>query len=630
MDLYSIKNPEFLKSMSEKELESLSHEIRNFLIENISKTGGHLASNLGVVELTVALHYVFDSPRDRIFFDVGHQSYVHKILTGRADQFPTLRHYHGLSGFPQGVHPGKESFKESIHDVWEAGHSSTSLSAALGMAVARDLSHENFHVIPVIGDGALSSGMALEALNEIGSERKNMIIVFNDNKMSISRNVGGLTSGFSRLRSSKSYTKIKAGMKKNLRSNSFGSTVYTALKTFKDTVRNAVIDGGVFEEFNVDYIGPVDGHNLHDLIQVFSAAAEHEGPIVVHVITQKGRGYAPCESDREGKWHGVGPFDIATGRPLSSIPEGYAAYSQFIADQVEHLADENENIVAITPAMMTGSSLQKFFAKYPTRSFDCGIAEEHAATFAAGLAISGKRPFLAIYSSFLQRAYDQINHDICRMDLPVVIGIDHAGLVGDDGETHHGVFDIGILRPLPNMIIAQPKDASEARDLIRTAFSQKHPFAIRFPKGTVAVNQMREEEDIRIGTWTKHNDHPDNKVCILTYGDLVDTVLEKVRVNDLPVTVVNCRFFKPLDTSMIEELAESGMKLIVYESDMKAGGLASAILEYACDEQIQIHLKRFGIDDEYISQGSLNLLRKDIHIDLPSVLREALKEGPTA
>ena len=280
--------------------------------------------------------------------------------------------------------------------------------------------------------------------------------------------------------------------------------------------------------------------------------------------------------------------------------------------------------------MMTGSSLQKFFAKYPTRSFDCGIAEEHAATFAAGLAISGKRPFLAIYSSFLQRAYDQINHDICRMDLPVVIGIDHAGLVGDDGETHHGVFDIGILRPLPNMIIAQPKDASEARDLIRTAFSQKHPFAIRFPKGTVAVNQMREEEDIRIGTWTKHNDHPDNKVCILTYGDLVDTVLEKVRVNDLPVTVVNCRFFKPLDTSMIEELAESGMKLIVYESDMKAGGLASAILEYACDEQIQIHLKRFGIDDEYISQGSLNLLRKDIHIDLPSVLREALKEGPTA
>ena len=622
MDLYSIKNPEFLKSMSEKELESLSHEIRNFLIENISKTGGHLASNLGVVELTVALHYVFDSPRDRIFFDVGHQSYVHKILTGRADQFPTLRHYHGLSGF--------QKRKESIHDVWEAGHSSTSLSAALGMAVARDLSHENFHVIPVIGDGALSSGMALEALNEIGSERKNMIIVFNDNKMSISRNVGGLTSGFSRLRSSKSYTKIKAGMKKNLRSNSFGSTVYTALKTFKDTVRNAVIDGGVFEEFNVDYIGPVDGHNLHDLIQVFSAAAEHEGPIVVHVITQKGRGYAPCESDREGKWHGVGPFDIATGRPLSSIPEGYAAYSQFIADQVEHLADENENIVAITPAMMTGSSLQKFFAKYPTRSFDCGIAEEHAATFAAGLAISGKRPFLAIYSSFLQRAYDQINHDICRMDLPVVIGIDHAGLVGDDGETHHGVFDIGILRPLPNMIIAQPKDASEARDLIRTAFSQKHPFAIRFPKGTVAVNQMREEEDIRIGTWTKHNDNPDNKVCILTYGDLVDTVLEKVRVNNLPVTVVNCRFFKPLDTSMIEELAESGMKLIVYESDMKAGGLASAILEYACDEQIQIHLKRFGIDDEYISQGSLNLLRKDIHIDLPSVLREALKEGPTA
>ena len=618
MNLNDIKNPEFLKSMSEKELVSLCAEVRKFLIDNISKTGGHLASNLGVVELTIALHYVFESPKDKIIFDVGHQSYTHKILTGRAKMFPTLRHYKGLSGFQKRC--------ESEHDVWEAGHSSTSLSAALGMAIARDLNHENYQVIPVIGDGALSSGIALEALNEIGSERKNMIIVFNDNKMSISRNVGGLTSGFSRLRSSKSYTKIKAGMKKNLRTNSFGDSVYTALKTFKDTIRNAVIDGGVFEEFNVDYLGPVDGHNMHDLIQVFQAAAMHDGPIVVHVITQKGRGYEPCEKDREGKWHGVSPFDVATGKPLASIPEGFALWSGFIADEVERMAAENENIVAITPAMMYGSSLQKFFATYPTRSFDCGIAEEHAATFAAGLAISGKRPFLDIYSSFLQRAYDEINHDICRMDLPVVIGIDHAGLVGDDGETHHGVFDVGILRPLPNLIIAQPKDACEARDLLHLAFAQDHPFALRFPKGAVRTDQKREPEPIECGTWTVYNEKPDNTVYLLTYGDLVDPVIEKVQVNNLPITVVNCRFFKPLDTKMIEKIASSGKKVVVYESDMKAGGLASAILEYANDARMPLFIKRFGIGDVYISQGSQKQLRKEIHIDLSSVIEEALRE----
>lgn len=619
MNLNDIKNPEFLKSMNVNELKELSGEIRKFLIDNISKTGGHLASNLGVVELTIALHYVFSSPEDRVFFDVGHQCYTHKILTGRASQFPTLRHYKGMSGFQKRC--------ESEHDVWEAGHSSTSLSAALGMAIARDLNHENYHVIPVIGDGALSSGMALEALNEIGSERRNMIIIFNDNKMSISRNVGGLTSGFSRLRSSKSYTKIKAGVKKNLRSNSFGSSVYSALKTFKDTIRNAVIDGGVFEEFNVDYIGPVDGHNLHDLIQVLTAVKDHEGPIVVHVITTKGKGYQPCEIDREGKWHGVGPFDIASGKPLAEIPAGYDSWAGMIAHKLSEMAESNEDIVAITPAMMTGSCLQKFFAKYPERSFDCGIAEEHAATFAAGLAISGKRPFLDVYSSFLQRAYDQINHDICRMDLPVVIGIDHAGLVGDDGETHHGVFDVGILRPLPNMIISQPKDADEAENLLDAAFAQNHPFAIRFPKGLVRTDGERSFEEIEIGTWTKINDLPENKAYILTYGDLVDIVAEKVSVNELPVTVINCRFFKPLDTSMIEEIAASGRKIIVYESDMKANGLASAILEYANDEEIPIHLKRFGIPDKYIHQGSLKQLRKEIHIDLSSVIEEALKEG---
>lgn len=619
MNLNGIKNPDFLKYMTVSEMEELAGEIRHFLIENISKTGGHLASNLGVVELTLALHYVFNAPEDRIFFDVGHQCYTHKILTGRADRFPSLRQYRGLSGFQKRA--------ESEYDCWEAGHSSTSLSAALGMAVARDLNDENYQVVPVIGDGALSSGMALEALNEIGSERRRMVIIFNDNKMSISRNVGALTSGFSRLRSSKTYTKIKAGMKHNLRGNTFGESVYYGLKAFKDSVKDIVIDGGVFEEFNLDYIGPVDGHNIHDLVRVLRAAAQHEGPIVVHVITQKGKGYLPCEADREGKWHGVGPFDIKTGKPLTSVPEGFLSWSGAIADELEQLAQKNRDIIAITPAMMTGSSLREFFAKFPERSFDCGIAEEHAATFAAALAASGKRPFLSIYSSFLQRAYDQINHDICRMDLPVVIGIDHAGLVGDDGETHHGIFDYGILRPVPNLIIAQPKDAAEARDLMVTAFAQNHPFAIRYPKGIVRNTQDYEGNVLEIGSWTCINDKPENKVCILTYGDCVDAFAEKIRVNSLPVTVVNCRFLKPIDTSLIERLAEEKKRMIVYESDIKAGGLASAILEYACDEKIEINLRRFGLPDEYIGQGSTGQLRKEMHLDLSAILNEALKES---
>ena len=415
-------------------------------------------------------------------------------------------------------------------------------------------------------------------------------------------------------------------MKSNLRHNNVGESIYEGLKAFKDTVRNAVIDGGVFEEFNIDYIGPVDGHNLHDLIQVLNAARQHDGPIVVHAITQKGRGYAPCEKDREGRWHGVGPFDIKTGKPLAGIPEGCSSWGGFMCDQLMKLSENNEDIVAITPAMITGSYLQSFFAKYPERSFDCGIAEEHAATFAAGLAIEGKRPFLDIYSSFLQRAYDQINHDICRMDLPVVIGIDHAGLVGDDGETHHGVFDIGILRPIPNIIIAQPRDAKEARDLLYTAFAQNHPFAIRFPKGNVKVCENEDYEYLEPGTWTMINDDPDHRVFILTYGDLVDSTAEKLRINSLPVTVVNCRYIKPLDFNMLHDIEARNGRVIIYESDMKAGGLSGAVLEYICDCGLALKIKRYGIGDIYMSQGSQNRLRKDIGIDLNTVINEALKE----
>jgi 1-deoxy-D-xylulose-5-phosphate synthase len=608
MDLKQIQNPEFLKSMSVSELNDLAADIRAFLIETISKTGGHLASNLGVVELTIALHYVFDSPRDKIFFDVGHQCYTHKILTGRAAQFDTLRQYNGISGF--------EKRKESEHDVWEAGHSSTSLSAALGMAIARDMRHEDYCIVPVIGDGALGSGMALEALNEIGSEKRNMVIIFNDNNMSISKNVGAMSKGFARLRAAKGYNDFKNDMKSKLNRNEFGKAVYTGLKSFKDAVKETVIDRGIFGEFNLEYMGPVDGHNIRDLIQVLKVAKEHQGPVVVHVLTRKGNGYKPCENDREGIWHGVGPFDPETGKMIHDVPAGFADWSSIFCSSLISLADKDDRIVALTPAMINGSKLESFFAKYPDRSFDCGIAEEHATTFAAGLAISGMKPFLCIYSSFLQRAYDQINHDICRMDLPVVIGIDHAGLVGADGETHHGVFDVGFLRPLPNLILAQPKDAEEAQDMMYTAFHQEHPFAIRYPRGVIAKGIRVEPKSLNIGSWTVFNDLPDNRMAVLTYGEDVDKVLSKVKINHMPVTVVNCRFFKPLDTGCINELIRRNMKMIVYETDMKEGGLASGILEYCCDSCQQADLQRFGIGDEYVPQGACNQLRKSEHIDL--------------
>lgn len=617
MDLNKIQNPQFLKSMSIKEMEDLSAEIRDFLIHSVAKTGGHLASNLGVVELTIALHYVFNSPKDKIFFDVGHQCYTHKILTGRAAEFPTLRQYHGLSGF--------QKRKESEHDVWEAGHSSTSLSAALGMAVARDLNHDDYAVIPVIGDGALSSGMSMEALNEIGCEGRNMIIIFNDNNMSISKNVGALTSAFSKLRSSPGYTNIKKNMKKNLLTSNFGEGLYKGLVTLRDAIKDQVLDKGIFGEFNLDYIGPVDGHNLRDLIQVLEAVKDHDGPIVVHVITKKGKGYLPCENDKEGKWHGVGPFNPDTGKALHDTPSGFYSWATAMSNAVKNEAEQNDDVVALTPAMITGSGLMQFFAEFPDRSFDTGIAEEHAATFAAGLAISGKRPYLVVYSSFIQRAYDQINHDICRMDLPVVIGIDHAGIVGSDGETHHGIYDIGLLTALPNMILSQPRNDSEVQDLVYTAFHQKHPFGIRFPKGLVKKDNGHPPKMIPIGSWEMLNDSPTNKVAVLTYGENVDTVLDKVLANELPVTVVNCRFLKPLDKNMIDELAQRHMYVITYEGDALIHGLGSLILEYTNSKNIELSIKRIGIPDVYVQHGSERLLRRELHIDINTLMDEIEK-----
>ena len=610
MDIKLIKNPKFLKEASVKECQVLGEQIREFLINSISKTGGHLASNLGVVELTIALHKAFNSPEDKIFFDVGHQCYTHKILTGRANEFNKLRQYNGLSGY--------QKFEESEHDVWEAGHSSTSLSAALGMAIARDLNNEKYHVVPIIGDGALGSGMALEALNNIGSEKRNMIIVFNDNNMSISNNVGAMTKGFARLRTEKRYNSLKQEMKTALNKTDVGKNVLNGLRGIRNIVKEQVVDAGIFGEFDIDYLGPVDGHNIRDLINAFEVAKNHEGPIVIHVLTKKGKGYKFCEEDSVGKWHGVGPFNIATGKPLVGNEGKLISWSQVISDALYELAKEDEDILVLTPAMIAGSKLEKFFAKYPERSFDCGIAEEHAVTLSAALALSNKKPFLSIYSSFLQRGYDQLNHDVCRMNLPVVFGIDRAGIVGEDGDTHHGVFDISFMRSLPNIIMSQPKDAKEANNLLYTAFNQKQPFSIRIPRGSTESNNDKFEK-IEIGSWSIFNDKEDNKVVVLSYGPDVDKILNKTLVNNLPITVVNCRFFKPLDNNMLEYISNKKLKTIIYETDILIGGLGSAILEWANDNKKDMDIVRFGIDDQFVTFGSVNQLRKDLGIDINSL-----------
>lgn len=613
MNLYDIKGPDDIKQLTTAQLQELAAEIRTFLIESIAKTGGHLSSNLGVVELTLALHYVFDSPQDKIIFDVGHQSYVHKMLTGRLNDFRTLRQYKGMSGF--------QKRKESIHDVWEAGHSSTSLSAALGMAIARDLHHENYQVIAVIGDGALSSGMAMEALNQIGSEQRNMIILFNDNNMSISRNVGAMDAAFTKLRTSKPYNTFKHDVSDMLSQSKTGSNLLKSMRQIKNTLKENVVDTSIFGEFNLDYIGPVDGHDLHMMIKVLEIARRHKGPIVVHAITQKGKGYSFAEGDKEGRWHGVSPFDPKSGRSLAQIPAQHAVWSEVISETLISLAQQDERILALTPAMISGSKLAKFFARFPDRSFDCGIAEEHCVTFAAALAQSGMRPFVSIYSSFMQRAYDQIQQDVARMDLPVVFGIDRCGLVGEDGETHHGVFDIAMLRSIPHMILAQPKDGAEAQALMNTAFAQSHPFAIRYPRGSVKFQLNTATETVLIGSWTKHSVKKQDACIVITYGSDVDKIIAKAEVNDLALCVVNARFFKPLDEAMLNELAQKHCPIIVYESDMLCGGLSSAVLEYYNDHNIPVVIKRIGIQDHFVEHGSLPQLRKGEHIDINSLFQ---------
>lgn len=616
MDLYKIKSPSFLKNLNKRELEALARDIRSFLIEKCSITGGHIGPNLGVVELTIALHKAFNSPVDKFLWDVGHQAYVHKILTGRANQFDTLRQFKGLSGFP------KRS--ESEHDEWETGHSSTSLSAAMGMAIARDIKKERNYVVPIIGDGALTGGMALEALNHIGHEKTNMIVVLNDNEMSIAPNVGALHSILGRLRTAKEYSKTKEELEALLkRIPVLGGKVASTVERVKDSLKYLVVSGVFFEEMGFKYLGPIDGHDLEALDKTFEYAKKVEEPVLVHVITKKGKGYKPAEEDTVGTWHGTGPYKMETGDFVKSTVKG-PAWSSLISESVRKLMHVDKRIVAITPAMPVGSKMEGIQRDFPDRFFDVGIAEQHATTLAAGLATQNMKPYLAIYSTFLQRSYDQVLHDIARANLNVFIGIDRAGLVGADGETHQGVFDIAFLRHIPNMVIMMPKDENEGQHMVKTAVDYNDgPIALRYPRGNgIGVPLDDEMKAIPIGSWEVLKEGRD--VAILTFGTTIPMAMNaaaELEAMGIDAKVINARFIKPLDVDMMHELLSKNMPILTIEEAVLQGGFGSAVLEFASENGYHsAEIDRIGIPDQFIEQGSVDLLLEDINLTKEEVV----------
>ncbi|WP_274311717.1 1-deoxy-D-xylulose-5-phosphate synthase [Staphylococcus hyicus] len=617
MDVREIKDPSFLKNLSVKELEALSEDVRQFLIQTCAKTGGHIGANLGVVELTIALHKHYNSPTDKILWDVGHQSYIHKILTGRGHQFDTLRQYKGLCGFPK--------LRESEHDVWEAGHSSTSLSAAMGMAKARDILKQNHHVIPVIGDGALTGGMALEALNNIGHDRTNMTIILNDNEMSIAPNVGAMHNMLGRIRMNQGYNKLKLDAEAVLSRLPGGSKIRESADRIKDSIKYLVVDGAFFEELGIRYIGPVDGHNFDELENALQTADSINKPVLVHVVTKKGKGYHPAENDKIGTWHGLGPYKLETGEQIKGQPIG-PSWSQFMSDEILSYAKKDKRVVAITPAMPVGSKLTRFQSELPEQFFDVGIAEQHAVTMAAGLAIEGFKPYVAIYSTFLQRAYDQVLHDVDRQNLNVIFGIDRSGLVGADGETHQGVFDVGFLSQFPNITVSMPKDENEARHLVYTAM-QEHsgPFAIRYPRGNgYGVALTDEKKLLNIGSWETLQSG--NDITLISYGPTVHTLTEAAQIlseKGISASVINARFIKPMDIDLLHKIGASQKPVIVAEEGMLNGGLGSQIATFLIENGYNNPIKRIGIDDEYIEHGNVDRILDDLNLATNPIVKIA-------
>jgi 1-deoxy-D-xylulose-5-phosphate synthase len=616
MILDKINKPNDIKKIKASEYEALAGEIRQFLLENISRTGGHLASNLGVVELTMALHIVFDLPKDKLIWDVGHQSYTHKLLTGRKDQFGKLRKYGGMSGFPKRC--------ESDYDAFDTGHSSTSISAGLGYAYAREILHEDYHVISVIGDGALTGGMAYEALNNAAALKKNFIIVLNDNTMSISNNIGGVSRILADVRSSYSYFDFKEDVKHTLYKLPNGKEMVDRIARTKSSFKQFIVPGQFFEDLGIQYLGPINGHDINKLIKIFNIAKRIDQPVLVHVVTQKGHGYGPAEKN-PSRFHGVGPFDLKTGKPLEAGKQ--ESYSSVFSSEICQLAKADESIVAITAAMSDGTGLGKFSKWFPDRFFDVGIAEEHAVTFAAGLAAGGLKPVFAVYSSFLQRAFDQILHDVCIQQLHVVFAVDRAGLVGSDGETHQGIFDLSFLSSIPNMTVIAPKNGWELRAALRFALEDYYgPVAIRYPRDAAYTGLSDKVQPFELGRSEVISRGRD--ICIIAVGNMVPTAVtlaSRLSEYNLEPTLVNARFIKPLDCEMVREMASSHRLLVTMEENVLRGGYGMAVCQLLEDEGLKITCLNIALPDDYIEHGNVDILRHEAGIDAETVFEEIMQ-----
>ena len=621
MVLERIQSPEDIKALSTEQLETLAQEIRTFLVEKISHTGGHLASNLGVVELTIALYLAFDLPKDKVVWDVGHQSYVHKILSGRRDLFCELRQYGGLSGFPKR--------KESPYDSFDTGHSSTSISAGLGLAQGRDLLGEDYSVVSIIGDGALTGGMAYEALNNAVRMKRNFIIVLNDNNMSISENVGGMSSYLNGLRTGDGYNDLKKNVAGALERIPGGQQMINRIKRTKNGIKQLFIPGMLFENMGITYLGPVDGHDIRKVQRALLEAKRLDHAVLVHVLTKKGKGYAPAERN-PSKFHGVDPFDIATGKPLQK--KEHPSYTDVFSRALCRLAQKDEKIVAVTAAMPDGTGLKAFAKEFPDRFFDVGIAEAHAVTSAAGMAAAGLKPVVAVYSSFLQRGYDQILHDVCIQELPVLFAVDRAGLVGSDGETHQGIFDYSYLTCIPNMTVMAPKNRWELEDMLAFGLKLGRPAAIRYPRGEAYRGLKEYRQPIEYGKGELLIDHSGKgaKIALLAVGSMVSTaehICEKLEKRGILCSLANGRFVKPFDRELADYLAGTHSLVVTLEENVLQGGFGRAVASYIYEGHPGTKVYQVGLPDTYVEHGNVSVLRESLGIDSDSIIKKMEEKG---
>lgn len=617
MVLDRIQKENDIKNLTPDELDILAQEIRQFLIEKISKTGGHLASNLGVVELTIALHLVFDLPKDKLIWDVGHQAYTHKILTGRREGFDCLRSFGGMSGFPKRG--------ESPCDAFDTGHSSTSISAGLGMVAARNIQQEDYSVVSIIGDGSMTGGMAYEALNNAARQKGNFVIVLNDNNMSISENVGGMSRYLDGLRTAEAYTELKKGVEDTLKKIPVqGERLVYQIRKTKSGIKQLIVPGMFFEDMGITYLGPVDGHDIKKLTKILKEAKRLNRPVLVHVLTKKGKGYLPAE-ENPSKFHGTGPFEIETG--AATHPASKDSYTDVFSKVLCDIGKNNEKVVAITAAMADGTGLSRFAKHFPQRFFDVGIAEEHALTFAAGLAAGGMKPVVALYSSFLQRAYDQAIHDICMQKLPVMIAVDRAGLVGNDGETHQGAFDLSFLGMIPNMTILSPKNRWELADMVRYCVDFDGPVALRYPRGTAYEGLQEFRAPIQYGKSEMIYEEKDIALIFVGHmAELAESVRQELKERGLSCSLINARFVKPLDTEMIQQLCKGHKLIVTIEENVISGGFGSRVMEYVSNERLGIHVYNIGLPDSFIEQGNIDVLRKQIGFEKSQLADRIMEE----